>query len=89
MLFTRGDVTSVSLIMECLKKFGECSGLRINDSKSNIFMAGISRETMEEINSITGFNTGRFPFRYLGIPVAASRLTIEQFNPFITKIFDT
>ncbi|GFZ12866.1 hypothetical protein Acr_23g0012510 [Actinidia rufa] len=87
-LFTRGDVTSVNLIMDCLKKFGECSGLCISNTKSNVFMAGISRDIMEEIKTITGFSSGRFPFRYLGIPVAASRLTIEQFNPLITKISD-
>ncbi|GFZ09181.1 hypothetical protein Acr_20g0009890 [Actinidia rufa] len=85
-LFTRGDVISMSLIMDCLKKFGECSGLRISDTKCNLFMAGISREIMEEIKTISGFSTGIFPFRYLGIPVAASRLTIEQFNPLIFKI---
>ena len=87
-LFTRGDVTSVNLIMDCLKKFGECSGLCISNTKSNVFMAGISRDIMEEIKTIIGFSSGRFPFRYLGIPVAASRLTIEQFNPLITKISD-
>ncbi|GFZ11161.1 hypothetical protein Acr_22g0005590 [Actinidia rufa] len=87
-LFTRGDVTSVNLIMDCLNKFGECSGLGISNTKSNVFMAGISRDIMEEIKTITGFSSGRFPFRYLGIPVAASRLTIEQFNPLITKISD-
>ncbi|GFS36124.1 hypothetical protein Acr_00g0044230 [Actinidia rufa] len=41
------------------------SGLRISDTKSNIFMAGISRDIMEEIKTITGFSSGRFPFRYL------------------------
>ncbi|XP_057478807.1 uncharacterized protein LOC130766129 [Actinidia eriantha] len=49
-------------------------------------MAGINREDMEEIKAITGFNMGTFPFRYLGIPVAASKLTIEQFNPLISRI---
>ncbi|GFY96156.1 hypothetical protein Acr_11g0004620 [Actinidia rufa] len=71
----------------CLQ-FGECSGLCISNTKSNVFMDGISRDIMEEIKTITGFSLGRFPFRYLGIPVAASRLTIEQFNPLITKISD-
>ena len=49
-------------------------------------MARISREIMEEIKNLTGFSTGRFPFWYLGIPVVASRFTIEQFNPLISKI---
>ncbi|GFZ00592.1 eukaryotic translation initiation factor 4E [Actinidia rufa] len=64
-LFARGDATSVGLSMDCLKKFGECSGLCINASKSNVFMAGISQEGMEEIKAITGFSLGEFPFRYL------------------------
>ncbi|GFZ01918.1 hypothetical protein Acr_15g0005270 [Actinidia rufa] len=61
-LFTRGDVASVRLSMECLENFGECSGLCINYSKSNVYMAG------------------------LGIPVASSKLTIEQFSPLVLKI---
>ena len=85
-LFTRGDVTSVRLSMECLEKFGECSGLSINALKSNVYMAGISPQEMEEINQITGFSIGVFPFKYLGIPVASSRLIIEQFNPLILKV---
>ncbi|GFY96554.1 2-oxoglutarate (2OG) and Fe(II)-dependent oxygenase superfamily protein [Actinidia rufa] len=40
-------------------------GLGISNTKSNIFMAGISRDIMEEIKTITGFSSGRFPFRYL------------------------
>ncbi|GFY87366.1 hypothetical protein Acr_05g0010050 [Actinidia rufa] len=41
---------------------------------------------MEEIKAITGFSVGKFPFRYLAIPVAVARLTIEQFSPLIAKI---
>ena len=49
-------------------------------------MAGICSEDIEEIKSITGFRMGEFPFRYLGILVVASKLTIEQFSPLISKI---
>ena len=87
-LFTRGEVTSLSLSMECLKKFRDCSGLCINASKSNVYTAGICPEEMEEIKLITGFSIGEFPFRYLGIPVASSRLTTEQFRPLILKVSD-
>ncbi|GFZ13830.1 hypothetical protein Acr_24g0000200 [Actinidia rufa] len=41
---------------------------------------------MEEIQRITGFSQGSFPFRYLGIPIANSRLTISQFSPLLDKI---
>ena len=85
-LFSRGDAPSVRLSMDCLKQFGNYSGLSINASKSSLFMAGICQEDMVEIEAITGFNRGEFPFRYLGVPVAASRLTINQFNPLISKI---
>ena len=79
-LFSRGDVTSVRLSLECLKKFGDYSGLCINSSKSNIYMAGICPQDMEEIKLISGFNIGDFPFRNLGVPVALSRLTLVQFT---------
>ncbi|GFY91271.1 hypothetical protein Acr_07g0014670 [Actinidia rufa] len=85
-LLSRGDPTSVSLIMERLIWFGECSGLKISLSKSSFFSAGINPTDTEIIERTTGFNQGIFPFKYLGIPVAASRLSIAQFSPFIDKI---
>ena len=41
---------------------------------------------MEAIKDITKFSQGSFPFRYLGIPVADSKLTISQYSPLIDKI---
>ncbi|GFY93106.1 hypothetical protein Acr_08g0015020 [Actinidia rufa] len=72
-----GDIPSVKLSLDCLKQFGDVSGLRINANKSNVFMAGINSVDTESIKAITGFSVGKFPFRYLEIPVAAARLTIE------------
>ena len=85
-LFSRGDPISVSLLMEKLNHFGDCSGLKISFSKSSFYSAGISQLDTDTIKGISGFSQGTFPFRYLGIPVAASRLTISQFSPMIDKI---
>ncbi|GFY95894.1 hypothetical protein Acr_11g0002000 [Actinidia rufa] len=85
-LFSRGDPTSVSLLMENLNHFRDCSGLQISISKSCFHSAGIEIADMEEIQRITGFSQGSFPFRYLGIPIANSRLTISQFSPLLDKI---
>ncbi|GFZ14333.1 hypothetical protein Acr_24g0005230 [Actinidia rufa] len=74
------------MLMKELNHFGDCSGLRISFAKSSILSTGICSSDLEEIMEITGFTQGSFPFRYLGIPVADSRLSIAQFSPFIDKI---
>ncbi|GFS30621.1 hypothetical protein Acr_00g0012980 [Actinidia rufa] len=48
--------------------------------------AGIGQQDMEIIKAITSFSQGSFPFRYLGIPVADSRLSIAQYSPMIDKV---
>ncbi|GFZ00486.1 O-methyltransferase family protein [Actinidia rufa] len=88
-LFSRGDPTSVSILMEKLNHFGVCSGLNINLTKSSFHSAGISDTDLDIIKGITGFSQGSFPFRYLGIPVADSKLTIAQYSPLIDRISDS
>ncbi|GFS35505.1 hypothetical protein Acr_00g0040240 [Actinidia rufa] len=85
-LLSRGDVTSVAMLINTLNHFGDCSGLRVSIAKSSLFTAGICSQDMDTIKEITGFTQGSFPFRYLGIPVADSRLTIAQYGPLIDKI---
>ncbi|GFS40281.1 hypothetical protein Acr_00g0067560 [Actinidia rufa] len=51
--------------------------------------AGICDLDLERIKEISGFPQGSFPFRYLGIPVADSRLTISQYSPLIDRISDS
>ena len=85
-LFSRGDPTSIAMLMKELNHFGDYSRLRISFAKSSIYSAGICSSDLEEIMGIIGFTLGSFPFRYLDIPVADSRLSIAQFSPLIDKI---
>ncbi|KAL0371934.1 UNVERIFIED_CONTAM: hypothetical protein Scaly_0875000 [Sesamum calycinum] len=39
MLFSRGDLPSIHILMECLQEFRDVSGLAVNTAKSNIFTA--------------------------------------------------
>lgn len=41
LLFCRGDICSVSMILDCLNTFGDMVGLRVHLQKSNIYMACI------------------------------------------------
>lgn len=40
MVFCRGDISSTKLISETLEDFSKASGLKINASKSTLFMGG-------------------------------------------------
>lgn len=86
MLFARGDTTSVRIMMQCLEQFGDCSGLRMNANKSNIFTAGIQGQDLDEIQELVNMPRGSMPFRYLGIPLAAEKLKVNHYAPFLDKI---
>ncbi|KAL2225249.1 UNVERIFIED_CONTAM: Retrovirus-related Pol polyprotein from type-2 retrotransposable element R2DM, partial [Sesamum indicum] len=88
MLFSRGDLPSIHILMECLQEFRDTSGLTINTSKSSIFTAGIQYEELDGILARTGFARGEMPVRYLGIPLAAQRLTVTNYSPLVDHIAD-
>lgn len=68
MLMSRGDATSVKILIESLCDFGNCSGLKANALKLNLYTAGIIDDELAEIQLLTNFQIGNMPFRYLGIP---------------------
>ncbi len=69
-LFSRGDVGLVGVLMKCLKQFEHMSGLCVSVGKSSIFLASVPDEEKAALVSATGFKVGVFPFRYLGIPIS-------------------
>lgn len=86
LIFARGDVTSVTLIMNCLHTFGNTAGLHINLHKSNVYLASVDEYTRQEIRNITGFTTGSLPFRYLGIPLASTKLRTTDYSSLVDAI---
>ncbi|KAL2237429.1 UNVERIFIED_CONTAM: hypothetical protein Sindi_0934600, partial [Sesamum indicum] len=86
MLFSRGDLPSIHILMECLKVFRDAFGLSVNTSKSCIFTAGIRNEELDEILARTSFVRGEMPIRYLGIPLAAQRLSVNNYSPLVDQI---
>ncbi|XP_022897681.1 uncharacterized protein LOC111411376 [Olea europaea var. sylvestris] len=86
MLFTRGDVMSVKILLDCLSKFGLVSGLRLNILKSSLYTAGIHGQLLEDILELTNVPRGSMPFRYLGIPLASGKLKISCYASFLDKI---
>ncbi|XP_074299536.1 uncharacterized protein LOC141630660 [Silene latifolia] len=86
MIFVMGDVPSVNAVKKALSEFALNSGLHANIEKTNIYFGGVPHSIMQEILDATGFFLGHFPFRYLGLPLATSKLKISMFDSLVTKI---
>ena len=54
--------------------------------KSNIVFRGGESQIHQDCLAITGFTEGKLPFRYLGLPINASRLTKGECILLVEKI---
>ncbi|GAB2211788.1 hypothetical protein Droror1_Dr00025123 [Drosera rotundifolia] len=85
----RADMSSITLIKGILDYFASVSSLVASESKSQLFYGGILDEACAALCATLGMTKGLFPFRYLGVPWFASRLTIPWFRPLVKKITQT
>ena len=85
-IFSGGTHSSVQVIMDELNRFACFSGLQVNKQKSAIFLAGVSDDVKNNILSTSGFSMGRFPMRYLGVPLISTRLTHGDCMPLIKEL---
>ncbi|XP_074305894.1 uncharacterized protein LOC141641116 [Silene latifolia] len=86
LMFCRGDVRSIMLILRAFSTFSAASGLKVNADKSEVVFNGFPDWLRTDITHISGFQEGSLPFRYLGVPVQPGRLTMSDCNILIEKI---
>ncbi|KAM0043987.1 putative RNA-directed DNA polymerase [Helianthus debilis subsp. tardiflorus] len=85
-LFSRGDVTSVKVIMDALNRFKDMSGLIPSLTKSTVFFCNVPNHVKSNIRSIMPFEEGSLPIRYLGVPLIASRLLYSDCKVLVEKM---
>ena len=85
-LFAGGTKSSVQVVMDELKRFENFSGLQVNNQKSAIFLFGVNDDVKNDLLNTTGFSSGSFPMKYLGIPVISTRLSHCDCQPLLDKI---
>ncbi|CAH9094512.1 unnamed protein product [Cuscuta epithymum] len=88
MLFSRGDIHSIKILIKVLEDFGEVSGLKVNHGKSNIFVGGVADYELKHILDLVDFGRGTFPVKYLGIPLAPLKISVAQYSPLLDTITD-
>ncbi|XP_058775549.1 uncharacterized protein LOC131649808 [Vicia villosa] len=86
LLFSRGDMKSIDVMMQVMDTFYSSTGLVVNLMKYYVYFGAVDIYTKHDILASTGFNEGVLPFRYLGVPVSSKKLTMNHYLPLIEKI---
>lgn len=73
MLMSRGDSISVRILMECLQKFKDMSGLKVNILKSNLYTSGVLGQDLEDIQALTSFEMGYYSFLIPGGSIGSGK----------------
>ena len=61
------------------------SGLKINFSKSEVFLINGDENKLNTYMELFNCHSGEFPIKYLGVPVSPSRLHIKDWTPLQEK----
>ncbi|KAB1204039.1 LINE-1 retrotransposable element ORF2 protein [Morella rubra] len=86
LLFSKGDLQSVSILHHYLSKFGSMSGLVPNPAKSQVFTCGVTSEVQGRMIEMLGFAVGTLSVRYLGVPLISSRLEKSDCQTLCNRI---
>lgn len=87
LIFCKGEVSSISLIKDCLSQFKDISGLSPNPDKSKIFSCGVNEAIKNQLLGILGFiNEGSLPIRDLVVPLISSRLKKSDCKSLVDRI---
>lgn len=74
-LFMEHDIEEAKNLKLVLSTFERLSGLKINFHKRELFCYGKAKEVEKDYILMFGCNSGKYPFRYLGIPMHHKKLS--------------
>lgn len=77
---SRASTEGIKTVMNCFKDW---SGLDTNESKSEIFYGGYSETQVSDLSGLSGFRRGKFPTRYLGLPLSPKKISAATLQPFL------
>lgn len=85
-LFCKGEYQSVLMMLQGLKLFSNSTGLVANPNKSAIFGCGMDNQEMLRLVECSGFQQGKLPFRYLGVPISTKKLSAADSEQLIDRM---
>ncbi|XP_030479209.1 uncharacterized protein LOC115696448 [Cannabis sativa] len=85
-LFCHRDFRSIYCMLQALKLFSCSSGLESSPSKSAIYCCGMEERETQRVVDISGFCKKETPFKYLGIPICAKRISSKECEVLVEKM---
>ncbi|XP_059302254.1 uncharacterized protein LOC132054225 [Lycium ferocissimum] len=87
--FAFAERNSLEMIIDILRDYEAISGQLINIEKSAFNMYHkVADRVMQDMQQVTGFTKGQFPFKYLGCPIFHARKKKVYYQDFIKKVKD-
>ena len=86
MIFCKAKLETLIIIHNTLMTFYQCTGLKVNETKSQMAFGGCSPSLQQQCLDLTSFQKGSLPLKYLGIPITASRLNKLECMTLVEKI---
>ncbi|XP_075098948.1 uncharacterized protein LOC142175847 [Nicotiana tabacum] len=86
LLCCRADRISMQLLMKYFEHLSSVSGLKANMVVSSLYISGVTTEFRQKLLVELHFSLGSLPFKYLGVLLSATKLTINQCMPLVEKI---
>lgn len=85
-IFAVPSSTELERLHRILSFFGECSGLKINIAKTEIFPIRIQDSSVSQLLQNFPGKVCKFPGKYLGLPLHIRKLRRIEVHPLIDKI---
>ncbi|XP_048498172.1 uncharacterized protein LOC125496687 [Beta vulgaris subsp. vulgaris] len=86
LLFCKGEFRSIYTLLQGFEMFSHASGLEVNRNKSEIYYTGMQQNEIQRVTDISGFQKGKLPFRYLGVPISTRKLKAKDCQAMIEKM---
>jgi hypothetical protein len=87
-LFIQSEESDIALTMDILHLFGISSGLKTNLQKSNVLPIRCEEQDLHVVQQQLPCALAIFPCKYLGLPLAITKLKKEHLQPIIDRMAD-
>ncbi|XP_074299812.1 uncharacterized protein LOC141630982 [Silene latifolia] len=86
LLLSKGDVSSIMVLLRSFATFSVASGLQMNNTKTCAYFNRVLGWVKKDILQIYGVIESQLPFRYLGVPITCGRMSKGDCNILVEKL---